>query len=86
MDDDTTKDKWGYVFDPMSVANLIKIVDETGADIVISSSWKCIGLQELRKMWKARKLPGKIIDATPDCMCDKGMLDMDIDFDAAINS
>ncbi len=81
MDDDTPRDKWGYVFDPMSVANLKRIVDETGAEIVISSSWKCVGLRELRKMWKARKLPGKIIDATPDCMCDEGMLDLDIDFD-----
>ncbi len=32
-------------------------------------------------MWKARKLPGRIIDATPDCMYDEDMLDMDIDFD-----
>ena len=32
-------------------------------------------------MWKARKLPGRIIDATPDCMYDEDMLEMDIDFD-----
>ena len=32
------KDKYGYTFDPKSVANLKRIVEETGADIVISSS------------------------------------------------
>jgi len=74
MDDDTPRDKWGYVFDPASVANLKRIVDVTGAEIVISSSWKCIGLPELRKMWKARKLPGRIVDATPDWMCDEDLL------------
>ena len=36
MDRNTPKDKYGYVFDPRSVANLKKIVDETGADIVES--------------------------------------------------
>ena len=31
-----------------------------------SSSWKFLGLQTLQKMWKDRKLPGAIIDITPD--------------------
>lgn len=79
MDEDTPRNKWGYVFDPMSVANLKRIVDETGAEIVISSSWKCVGLHELRKMWKARKLPGRIIDITPDIMTDEDILDIDLD-------
>ncbi len=79
MDYDTPKDKWGYAFDPTSVANLKRIVDETGAEIVISSSWKCIGLTELRKMWKSRKLPGRIIDVTPDRMCDEELLELDLD-------
>lgn len=81
MKEDTPRDKWGYTFDPMSVTNLKKIVDETGAEIVISSSWKCIGLPMLQMMWKSRKLPGRIIDVTPDCMCDECMQNMDIDFD-----
>ena len=33
MDDDTPKEKLSYVFDPASVANLKRIVDETGAEI-----------------------------------------------------
>lgn len=36
MDKNTTRDKYGYAFDPNAVANLKKILDETGADIVIS--------------------------------------------------
>ena len=33
-------DKWGPVFDPSNVNNLRRIIDETGADIVVSSTWK----------------------------------------------
>lgn len=79
MNDNTPRDRWGYAFDPMSVANLKRIVEETGAGIVISSSWKCFGLPVLRKMWKTRKLPGRIIDVTPDRMCDEEFLDLDLD-------
>lgn len=43
MNRNTPKDKYGYAFDPKAVANLRRIVEETGADIVISSSWKCMG-------------------------------------------
>ena len=58
MHRNTPKDKYGYTFDPRSVANLKKILDETGADIVISSSWKSFGLSELEEMWQDRGLPG----------------------------
>ena len=65
IDRNTPKDKYGYTFDPRSVANLKKIIDETGADIVISSSWKSFGLTELEEMWQDRGLPGFVIDVTP---------------------
>ena len=52
------KDQYGYTFDATAVANLAKIIEKTGADIVISSSWKCMGLAELRNMWVDRQLPG----------------------------
>ena len=71
MDRNTHKDKYGYAFDPRSVANLQKIVDETGADIVISSSWKSFGLSELEEMWQDRGLPGKLIDITPNSVSDE---------------
>ena len=59
-------DKFGYAFDSKAVENLATILEETGAEIVISSSWKFLGLQTLQKMWKDRNLPGVIIDITPD--------------------
>lgn len=34
------KDKYGVVFDPDCIANLRRIIDETGAGIVVSSTWK----------------------------------------------
>lgn len=78
MDRNTPKDEYGYTFDPDSVANLVKIIEKTGAEIVISSSWKLMGLSELRKMWKDRKLPGEIIDITPDYMDDELLLNADL--------
>lgn len=54
------------------------IIEKTGADIVISSSWKCMGLTELQKMWKDRNLPSKVIDITPDCLSDDVLLNADL--------
>ena len=79
MDKATPKDKYGYAFDPNAVANLKKILDETGADIVISSSWKCMGLSQLEEMWEERNLPGKIVGITPNSVSDELLLNADID-------
>ena len=78
MDRNAPKDQYGYAFDPTSVANLAQIIEKTGAEIVISSSWKELGLSELRNMWKERKLPGNIIDVTPDYMTDEMLLNADL--------
>ncbi len=51
MTKDTTHDEFGFAFDPITVSNLANIIDETGAVIVISSSWKFYGVAKLRKMW-----------------------------------
>ena len=72
------KDEYGYRFDPIAVNNLRKIVDETGAAIVISSSWKCMGLTTMQKMWKDRQLPGKVIDITPNSVSDEFLLNIDL--------
>lgn len=56
MTKDTPRDEFGYAFDPVAVANLAHIIDETGADIIISSSWKFYGVPKLRKMWEIRNL------------------------------
>lgn len=60
-------DMYGILFDEDPVRNLGKIIAATHADIVIHSSWK-IGMtvEYLQKMWEVRKLPGKVIDKTPD--------------------
>lgn len=79
MDRNTPKDKYGYVFDPNTVANLKRIVEESGADIVISSSWKCMGLSQIEEMWRDRSLPGKIIGITPNSVSDEMLLNADID-------
>ena len=79
MDRNTPKDQYGYAFDPKAVANLKRIVEETGADVVISSSWKSFGFSELEEMWKDRDLPGKLIGITPNSVSDELLLDADID-------
>ena len=79
MDKNTTRDKYGYAFDPNAVANLKKILDETGADIVVSSSWKSYGFSELEEMWQDRGLPGKLIGVTPNSVSDEMLLNADLD-------
>lgn len=79
MDRNTPRDKYGYAFDPKAVACLRRIVEETEASIVISSSWKSFGFSELEEMWKDRGLPGKIIGITPNSVSDELLLDADID-------
>lgn len=79
MDKNTPKDKYGYSFDPNAVANLKKIIDKTGAVIVISSSWKSFGFSELEEMWQDRGLPGKLIGITPNSVSDEMLLNADLD-------
>ncbi len=60
-------DEYGILFDPACVRNLKRIIDATGADIVVSSSWKYLmSYQEFLKMWKDRGLPGFVTDVTPN--------------------
>ena len=75
----TPVDKYGYAFDPNAVANLAKIINETGADIVVSSTWKFMGLPQMLDMWKERGLPGKIIDMTPNTVSDEVLLVVDLE-------
>lgn len=60
-------DRYGFLFDKECVTNLKRIIDATNAGIVVTSSWKLdMSLEKLLEMWKFRKLPGKIIDVTPN--------------------
>ena len=76
---DTPRDEFGWVFDPVAVENLAHIVKETGASIVISSSWKFLGLAKLREMWKIRNLPGIVLDITPNTISDELLLNANLD-------
>lgn len=61
------------IFDPKCIANLKKIIDETGANVVISSDWKYIDSYEsLLNMWKQRNMPGFMIDVTPNVSKHRG--------------
>ena len=56
-------DEYGAIFDPYCIRNLKRIIEETEADIVVSSSWKyMMGYQDFLNMWKDRGLPGFITD------------------------
>ena len=59
-------DSFGTVFDPHCIQNLKHIIDETGANIVVSSFWKYfMTYKDLLDMWEYRGLPGFVTDVTP---------------------
>ena len=71
-------DDHGQLFDPEAVGNLKLILDAIpDVRIVVSSSWKVHGLDELRQMWKERILPGELYDVTPDMLCEE-LLTLDL--------
>lgn len=65
-------DEYGAIFHQHFMDNLKRIIDETGAKIVISSSWRKSGLKEMRNLWKHRNIAGEIIDVTPSLYLQKG--------------
>lgn len=68
------QDEYGAFFDPNAVKQVKRIIDATGADIVVESSWKYLGLDAIRKLWKVRNLPGRIIDITHSSVSDNYLL------------
>lgn len=72
------QDEYGALFDPKAVAGLKRIIEATGAEIVIESSWKYLGLNTLKQLWTHRKLPGKVIDITPSLISDKYLLKLNL--------
>ena len=62
-----TKDMFGSLFDPRCCSWLKYIIENTGARIVISSTWRREGLEEMKKLWDYRKLPGEVVGITPFC-------------------
>lgn len=71
-------DDHGQLFDPEAVGNLKLILDAIpDVRIVVSSSWKIQGLDELRLMWKERGIPGELYDVIPD-IYDEELLSIDL--------
>jgi len=60
------RDEYGCTFHSHLVDNLRYIIENTGAKIIITSSWRVDGLIEMQRMWKYRDLPGEVIDITPN--------------------
>jgi hypothetical protein len=58
-------DEFGKLFYKQYEENLRRIIEETGADIVISSTWRYAGLDKMQLMWEMRDLPGRVIGITP---------------------
>lgn len=73
------QDEHGAYFDPNAVKQLERIIDATDADIVVESSWKYLGLDAMKELWKVRNLPGRIIDITPSTTSDEYLLNVDLD-------
>lgn len=65
LKNEKVRDKSGFIFDPESIKNFNKIIDETNAKIVITSTWRRSGLESMKKLFKMRGLKGEIIDITP---------------------
>ena len=52
-------------FEPNSKALLNKLIEATGADIVISATMRSDGIDMMRKIWAHEGMSGRIIDVTP---------------------
>jgi len=52
------KDKYGPLFDPDTVRQLNRLIETTGADIIVTSSWRYVyDKNTLYEMWAERGLP-----------------------------
>lgn len=58
-----SRDKFGSYFAPWCVDELKALVNLTGCDIVISSTWRAFC--DVQHLWEYRMLPGKCIGRTP---------------------
>jgi len=59
------RDEFGGLFHRHFEDNLRYVIEQTGAKIVISSTWKADGLDVMQAMWKHRGLAGEVINVTP---------------------
>lgn len=68
-----TEDCFGRLFDPKCVDSLKKIVEMTGARIVITSSWRnYLSIFQFILVWQFRKMPGILAGITSKCSIYRG--------------
>ena len=60
-----SRDEFGTLFDERCVRWLKWIIEKTNCKIVLSSTWRCVGLNKIQLMWEMRDLPGEVISLTP---------------------
>lgn len=60
-----TEDEFGTLFDDDAMETLKEIEQKASFSIVVTSNRRFVGLEQLRQMWKKRKLAGNILDITP---------------------
>lgn len=68
------RDEFGDLFDTASVQEFRRIIESANPAIVVSSSWKMLGMGMLREMWRDRSLPGRIFGITPSDASNEMML------------
>lgn len=59
------RDEYGLLFDNGCVERLQQLIEETDANVVISSSWRHLGLSVMMDMWMERQMPGELLDIIP---------------------
>ena len=61
----------GYeTFSITSKTLLNQLIDQTGADIVISSTWRSDGIEQMKHIWEREKMSGSIVGCTPHLSID----------------
>lgn len=58
-------------FDPHCINMLQSIIVKTGARIVLSSSWRDLGIDRMKKVWSDNSLPGVLAGTTPEWILTK---------------
>ena len=61
----TSTKKTYQSFYPPAKEYLNKLIKETGAKIVVSSTWRISGIKWLQDVWRMEEMEGEIIDITP---------------------
>lgn len=56
---------WFDRFEPNSKQWISKLITDSGAKIVISSTWRKSGMGFMQKVWQVEEMPGEIIGLTP---------------------